>query len=101
MTIKISPSSVYLNTATINKPSGKGAAPAAAGQGNPSQPSASGSSAKVDLSPVARDLQSPDNDIDLARVQSIRQALADGTLSINPERIASGILNDVIDVLKK
>ncbi|QPT39105.1 anti-sigma28 factor FlgM [Oligella ureolytica] len=99
MTLKISPASVYLNTATASKPSGKGAA-APAGQDHVNQ-SPTGSSAKVDLSPVARDLQNPGNDIDQARVQAIRQALADGSLNINPSRIADGILNDVIDVLKK
>ncbi len=95
MTIKISPTSLYQTTAVTTKPASRNGTPAAT-TAAPAQP---GSSTKVDLSPVARDLTSPENDVNLERVQAIRQALADGTLNINPARIAEGILQDAIDIL--
>ncbi|MDY0272864.1 MAG: flagellar biosynthesis anti-sigma factor FlgM [Advenella sp.] len=97
MTIKISPTSLYQTTAVTTKPASRNGTPAATTAAPaPAQP---GSSTKVDLSPVARDLTSPENDVNLERVQAIRQALADGTLNINPARIAKGILQDAIDIL--
>jgi negative regulator of flagellin synthesis FlgM len=57
----------------------------------------------VDLSPAARHLaglQSSDNDINVARVQEIRDALASGQLKIDPSRIADGLLASVRDLLK-
>ena len=51
----------------------------------------------VALSATARylaQLGSLDNDINIVRVNEIRDALASGTLKINPERIAEGLLAD-------
>lgn len=96
MTIKISPASLYHTTAVSTKPASRQGTPASASTPATVQPD---SSTKVDLSPVARDLTSPENDVDLERVQAIRQALANGTLNINPTRIAEGILQDAIDIL--
>lgn len=98
MTIKISPASLYQTTAAATKPASRNNTPAAAA-GTPSSAPAN-SSTKVDLSPVARDLSNPENDVNLERVQAIRQALADGTLTINPTRIAEGILQDAAEILK-
>jgi negative regulator of flagellin synthesis FlgM len=57
----------------------------------------------VDLSAAARNLSSLENsqnDINLARVQEIRDALASGQLKIDPSRIADGLLASVRDLLK-
>ncbi|MFV9473389.1 flagellar biosynthesis anti-sigma factor FlgM [Advenella sp. RU8] len=96
MTIKISSASLYHTTAVSTKPASRNGTPAAA---NPAVTAQPGSSTKVDLSSVARDLTSPENDVNMERVQAIRQALADGTLNINPTRIAEGILQDAVDIL--
>ena len=60
-------------------------------------------SGKVDLSAAARhlsNLQGSDNDINVARVQEIRDAIASGQLKIDPSRIADGLLASVRDLLK-
>lgn len=65
--------------------------------------SASQGSAAVDLSPAARQLQqlhSPNNDIDMDRVQALRDAIANGTLEMDTSRIADGIINSARDLLK-
>lgn len=57
----------------------------------------------VDLSSTARhlsNLQNADNDINVARVQEIRDALASGQLKMDPSRIADGLLASVRDLLK-
>ncbi|MDS1141113.1 flagellar biosynthesis anti-sigma factor FlgM [Pusillimonas sp. SM2304] len=72
------------------------------GAGVSNSTSAAGKSA-VDLSPAARhlaNLQDADNDINVARVQEIRDALASGQLKIDPSRIADGLLASVRDLLK-
>lgn len=49
----------------------------------------------VELSSTARhlsQLSSADGDINLVRVSEIRNALEQGTLKINPERIADGLI---------
>lgn len=68
----------------------------------PQNTSGAGKSA-VDLSPAARNLanlQNSDNDVNVARVQEIRDALASGQLKIDPSRIADGLLASVRDLLK-
>ena len=63
----------------------------------------SGGRAAVDLSPAARHLASLNDssaDIQAARVQQIRDALASGELTIDPSRIADGLLASVRDLLK-
>lgn len=57
----------------------------------------------VDLSATARhlsNLQNSDNDINVARVNQIRDALASGQLKIDPSRIADGLIASVRDLLK-
>lgn len=39
-------------------------------------------------------------DIDVAHVESVRQALRDGTLEINPGRIADGVLEEARNLMK-
>jgi negative regulator of flagellin synthesis FlgM len=38
--------------------------------------------------------------IDTAKVEAIKQAIAEGRFKINPEAIADGLLNDVKELLK-
>ena len=62
-----------------------------------------GGKTAVDLSAAARQLsglQHGENDVNLARVQEIRDALASGQLKIDPSRIADGLLASVRDLLK-
>ncbi|MGB3836073.1 flagellar biosynthesis anti-sigma factor FlgM [Castellaniella sp.] len=64
---------------------------------------AGGSRSDVDLSPAARQLaalNSSEGDIQTARVQQIRDALASGELKIDAGRIADGLLASVRDLLK-
>lgn len=66
--------------------------------------SPSGSSkGAVDLSSTARhlsNLQNTEGDINVARVNEIRDALASGQLKIDPSRIADGLIASVRDLLK-
>lgn len=60
-------------------------------------------SAAVELSPAARQLQqlqSSSNDIDVARVQALREAIANGTLEVDTSRIADALFNSARDLLK-
>ncbi|PLC52214.1 flagellar biosynthesis anti-sigma factor FlgM [Pollutimonas nitritireducens] len=65
--------------------------------------SPSSSKGAVDLSSTARhlsNLQNSDGDINVARVNEIRDALASGQLKIDPSRIADGLIASVRDLLK-
>ncbi|MFA7437618.1 flagellar biosynthesis anti-sigma factor FlgM [Castellaniella sp.] len=56
----------------------------------------------VALSPASRQLTAlhdPTQDVDMARVQQIRQALDEGTLVIRPERIAQGLIQSALELL--
>lgn len=58
----------------------------------------------VALSSTARHLSAlsnSDNDVNLAKVAEIRQALKDGTLVINPERIADGLIQSAKELVGK
>lgn len=71
--------------------------------GQPNQNPAKSSSASVDFSPAARQLQSlnsDQNDVDLGRVEALRTALANGTLNIDTSRIADRIIHSARDLLK-
>lgn len=60
-------------------------------------------SAQVALSPAARQLaalQDGSGDIDQARVEEIRAAIAQGKLSINPGRIADSLIASAQELLK-
>ncbi|WP_345798258.1 flagellar biosynthesis anti-sigma factor FlgM [Castellaniella sp. MT123] len=64
---------------------------------------AGGSGPKVDLSPAARHLAAlndSDADVQAERVRQIRDALASGQLTIDPGRIADGLLASVRELLK-
>ncbi len=57
----------------------------------------------VELSPAARQLaslQNSDNDVNLERVQEIRDAIASGKLKVDTGRIADSLLVSVRDLLK-
>lgn len=57
----------------------------------------------VELSPAARQLatlKNSDNDVDVARVQAIRDAIASGQLKIDTGRIADSLLASARELLK-
>jgi len=57
----------------------------------------------VDLSAAARhlsSLQSGDNDIDVAKVQELRDAIASGNLKIDTSRIADSLIASARELLK-
>lgn len=59
--------------------------------------------AAVDLSAAARhlaSLQNGENDIDVAKVQELRDAIASGQLKIDTSRIASGLIASARELLK-
>lgn len=66
--------------------------------------SASASGSPVALSAAARNLaqlENADNDVNIVRVNEIRDALAAGTLKISPERIADGLIASAQELLAK
>lgn len=78
----------------------------AAANNAPRQPEA-GSAARVDISSLSARLQvisaemTADAPMDSARIAEIKQAIADGRFSVNPERIADGLLQSVREMLGK
>lgn len=88
-------------SSSANKPVYSTPAPAR-GAGVAQPASGSGKSA-VDLSPAARQLaslQNSDHDINLERVQQLRDAIAAGQLKIDPSRIADALLASARELLK-
>ena len=72
-------------------------------QGSQTAQGSRSQAAAVELSPAARELAALDseqNDIDMAKVQAIRTALADGSLKIDASRIADGLISSAKDLLK-
>jgi negative regulator of flagellin synthesis FlgM len=68
----------------------------------PAQSSTGGKSA-VAVSSTARhlsNLQNSDNDINIERVQEIRDAIAAGQLKVDPSRVADSLIASVRDLLK-
>lgn len=55
----------------------------------------------VALSVGSQSLTGVDKDIDMAKVQAIRDSLANGTLKINPERIAQGLLDQAAELFNR
>ncbi len=77
--------------------------PAVAGDGTPrpaANPAVPAESADLRVSPLAaqvreigaRLVQDRDDDIDTAKVEEIRQAIAEGRIKIDPSKIADGLL---------
>lgn len=63
-----------------------------------------GATTTVALSSTARHLSAlsnNDNDVNLVKVAEIRQAIKDGTLVINPERIADGLIQSAQELIGK
>lgn len=61
------------------------------------------SSSAVALSSTARHLQqvqSSAGDIDMSRVQALREAIANGTMEINTDRIADNLIASTRELLK-
>lgn len=86
-----------LNTDPVNGARSEGSARS----GNAS--SGSVSSSAVDLSPAARHmsaLEDSSTDINVVKVQALRDAIASGQLQIDPSRIADGLLASARDLLK-
>ena len=76
---------------------------AAAGSSVSVSAGTAGAKGTVDLSAAARhlsSLESSDNDINVERVNQIRDAIASGQLKIDPSRIADGLIASVRDLLK-
>jgi len=90
-------------TPSANKPVADALPAARTANASAAQAGAAGKGA-VDLSPTARllaGLQNADDDIDVERVQQIRDAIASGQLKIDSSRIADSLLASVREMLKK
>lgn len=62
-----------------------------------------GTAAAVDLSAAARhlaNLQNADNDIDIEKVQALRDAIASGNLKVDTSRIADSLIASARELLK-
>lgn len=73
------------------------------GASNPAAQSSTGGKSAVAVSSTARhlsNLQNSDNDINVERVQEIRDAIAAGHLKVDPSRIADSLIASVRDLLK-
>lgn len=83
---------------------GQAAANAAPTGGSAASAQSAGGDANVSLSGLSSQLRSlaasGEADIDVAHVESIKQAIADGTLTMDPGKIADGILATARDLLK-
>lgn len=83
---------------------GQAAANAAPTGGSTAPAQSAGGDANVSLSGLSSQLRSlaasGEADIDVAHVESIKQAIADGSLTMDPGKIADGILATARDLLK-
>lgn len=79
-----------IGTGTTLKPSATQGAPASSKQDAVSLSSLAGS--------IQHDQEHP---VDMARIQEIKQAIAEGRFTINPEAIASGLIESARDLLNK
>lgn len=67
----------------------------------------SGGTTRVDISSLSARLQfvnsgpSEGGPVDAARIAEIKNAIADGRFTVNPERIADGLLQSVREMLKQ
>lgn len=93
--MKINPT--YRPTPDTPSTRSSGSAPA------PSAPAATpstGSSAQVEFSAAATALQSAEGDVNLERVQALREAIRQGQLSYDTGKIADGLLESVRELLQ-
>ncbi|MBB2919253.1 flagellar biosynthesis anti-sigma factor FlgM [Cupriavidus taiwanensis] len=89
-----------INHSTSSRPADAAAGDAARPQAAPAAADAAAPSAGLSVSPLAaqvRDIsarlaQPADDDIDTAKVEEIRQAIAEGRIKIDPGKIADGLL---------
>lgn len=89
-----------INHSTSSRPADAAAGDAARPQAAPAAADAAAPSAGLSVSPLAaqvRDIsarlaQPTDDDIDTAKVEEIRQAIAEGRIKIDPGKIADGLL---------
>ncbi|SOZ39696.1 flagellar biosynthesis anti-sigma factor FlgM [Cupriavidus neocaledonicus] len=89
-----------INHSTSSRPADAAAGDAARPQAAPAAAAAAAPSAGLSVSPLAaqvRDIsarlaQPTDDDIDTAKVEEIRQAIAEGRIRIDPGKIADGLL---------
>ncbi|WP_427307473.1 flagellar biosynthesis anti-sigma factor FlgM [Cupriavidus sp. H39] len=89
-----------INHSTSSRPADAAAGDAARPQAAPAAADAAAPSAGLSVSPLAaqvRDIsarlaQPTDDDIDTAKVEEIRQAIAEGRIRIDPGKIADGLL---------
>lgn len=100
--MKITPTPIQPNSTDRINGTRPASSAAAYGQqstpNNPSEPAAN-----VDLSATAKllqQLQSSDNDIDIERVQAIKDAIAAGKLKIDTSRIADSLIASARELLK-
>lgn len=81
-------------------PTDTSASPASQGAAAATTPStASGVKLSARSTSLLASSQDASQDIDEAKVAQIRQAIADGTLTINPAKIADGLLSTVGELL--
>lgn len=64
------------------------------------QSNSAGSASNVDLSTTAKQLQSSEYDINVERVQAIKDAIASGQLQIDTSRIADSLIASTQELLK-
>lgn len=93
-----------IETSSVQHPVvGTKSATRASGASEAATSAAAGKSA-VDLSPAARqlsNLQNSDNDINVERVNALRDAIASGQLKINPDQIADAVIASARELLKQ
>ncbi len=95
-----------ITTTTVATPTGvtpRTDAARAYGSTSAATSSAGSSSAQVDLSPASQQLlalQEGGSDIDTGRVQAIRDAITSGQYTVDPSRIADGLIASIHELLK-
>lgn len=61
----------------------------------PEQPAGAGNTSPASVTQLNRAIADSSGDIDQARVDEIRQAISEGKLSMNADRIADGLIDSV------
>ncbi|CAB3761013.1 flagellar biosynthesis anti-sigma factor FlgM [Paraburkholderia humisilvae] len=93
-----------LNGGVQRSQQGETAAAGTSGAGTAAPATSGGAAADVNLSALAGQLRSlaasGSADIDTAHVESIKQAIREGTLQIDPSKIADGVLETARSLLQ-